>query len=142
MQEAQEEVALTPVLADNIVPDYNINLKQYASFVRRTIKPQVLTVTETELHVLDLSNAFGGEAGELQNVIKKIIHEHVICEDHQLLDKFVEEAGDSMWYLFALIQKMGYNVEYILLKNREKLTARRKAELEKEQAIQQPTATA
>ena len=101
------------------------NLRAYSNFVRnesRLMIPRVLT--EQEQEVLALSNALGGECGELQNVVKKIISRNVFLEPSDLHEQFVLEAGDTFWYLVRLIQKTGYTVEESMRANIQKLEAK------------------
>ena len=106
--------------------NYEMDLKKYADFVRseersmlggREIKP-------LEVEILALSNALGGECGELQNVVKKILSRDVFFKDSHLNDDFALEAGDTLWYLVRLIQKAGYSVEEIMQRNVDKLEAK------------------
>jgi len=106
---------------------YEMSLKKYADFVRsetREMIPHVLTNTEKE--VLALSNALGGEVGELQNIVKKLISKNLFYEPNILNDKFVDEVGDVLWYLFRIVDISGYAIEDIMAKNIAKLTERYK----------------
>jgi len=111
--------------------DYTLNLDKYESFVRSESRLMVDHVpTSSEIEVLALSNALGGECGELQNVVKKMISKNQFLGSNlvalELNDKFVEEAGDTLWYLVRLIHKSGYNVKDIMDFNIKKLTERYK----------------
>lgn len=79
---------------------------------------------DSHYEVLALSNALGGEVGELQNVIKKFYR-----DQHPLGDAFVAEAGDALHYLVRLIVFMcgPKGVEFIMDENKRKLDARRAA---------------
>jgi NTP pyrophosphatase (non-canonical NTP hydrolase) len=107
---------------------YEMSLKTYVSFVCSERRPMIThDILDTELEVLALSNALGGEVGELQNVVKKLISKNLFyAAEHELHDKFVKEAGDALWYLFRIIQKSGYRIEYIMEANINKLTDRYK----------------
>lgn len=105
--------------------DYEMNLAKYEAFVRSEKRPMIdhaLLAAETEF--LALSNALGGECGELQNVVKKIVSKNKFYGDTDLHEKFQDEAGDTLWYLVRLIQKSGYNVTDIMNRNIAKLTKR------------------
>lgn len=101
-----------------------MTLNKYKTFVHsenRLMIPRELG--ESEQDVLALSNALGGEVGELQNIVKKIISKNVFyISDHTLHDAFALEAGDALWYLFRLIQQSGFTVDEIMQRNIEKLT--------------------
>ena len=102
------------------------NIKDFTYYVvthRRSLIHE--DTSRLALQFLALSNAFGGEAGELQNIVKKIIRHGVLVKDSGLHDKFVEEAGDALHYLFSLINIAGYSVEHIMRANIAKLDKRR-----------------
>lgn len=101
---------------------FEMNLETYSRFVKSEARLMIpRTLEESEQEVLALSNALGGECGELQNVVKKIISKNVFLAPSELHDQFVLEAGDTLWYLFRLIQKAGYTVEEIMKENVHKL---------------------
>jgi NTP pyrophosphatase (non-canonical NTP hydrolase) len=69
----------------------------------------------------DWGNAFGGEAGELQNVVKKLRrHEsgasqaYNTPEMEELQEKFAEEVADVLLYLDLLCWKAGASPESLL----------------------------
>jgi len=112
--------------------DYEMSIKKYLDFVRseqREMIPHKLTDVEKDF--LALSNALGGEIGELQNVVKKILSkDQFLGADDPiglaLWNKFADEAGDALWYLFRLIDRAGYPIENIMQANIAKLTKRYK----------------
>ena len=115
-------------------------LKEFAKYVtdnRYSLVPEMISQRETEF--LAVSNAFGGEAGELQNIVKKIIRSGKFCEPSDLEEKFVHEAGDALHYLISLIQLYGYTVEQVMTENIKKLEARKQANLESQKRL--PTET-
>jgi hypothetical protein len=112
----------------------NITSRQFTGFVRGNRRRMVHRNNQASaLELLAVSNAFGGEAGELQNVVKKIIRDGVLLVDHPLHDDFVLEAGDAIHYLFSLIDLAGYSPEYIMACNVRKLEERKQAKLEAQQ---------
>jgi NTP pyrophosphatase (non-canonical NTP hydrolase) len=75
----------------------------------------------------DWGNAFGGEAGELQNVVKKLRrHEagaslaYNTPELSVLRDKFAEEVADVLLYLDLLCWKAGVTPDLLVVALREK----------------------
>jgi NTP pyrophosphatase (non-canonical NTP hydrolase) len=92
--------------------------------------PEMLSQREYEF--LAISNAFGGEAGELQNIVKKIIRGEHFYSTSDLDEMFVLEAGDALHYLVSLITLFGYDVEFIMDANKKKLEARKQEAREKE----------
>lgn len=108
-----------------------VTLNSFMCYVQQTRCNLVPAETsKIGLEFLALSNALGGEVGELQNTVKKIIYNRVFYAESDLHDKFVLEAGDTLHYLFSLIQLAGYNIEYVMACNVQKLTARKQAQLE------------
>jgi hypothetical protein len=103
---------------------------RYVSLMRVDTVP--MSITKLEQEFLGVSNAFGGEAGELQNIVKKIIRSGTFYEDCDLEEEFILEAGDALHYLISLITLFGYDVPFIMGKNIEKLEARKKAHLAQE----------
>ena len=105
--------------------NYTVDLAAYERFVcseqRQMIAHQLIAA---EVEVLALSNALGGEVGELQNIVKKLISKDRFFNEDILHDQFVEEAGDVLWYLVRLLYRSGYTVETIMKANIAKLTAR------------------
>jgi hypothetical protein len=98
---------------------------EYIAFVKSEDRLMVghdMSPEETE--VLALSNALGGETGELQNIVKKIVQQDVFLTPHVLHDQFILEAGDVMWYLCRLIQVSGYTVDFVMQANMDKLRKR------------------
>lgn len=79
------------------------------------------------LEFLAVSHAFGGEAGELQNVVKKIVKQGVFFEESDLHDMFILEAGDALHYLLSLIDLAGYDLEDVMIENMGKLDKRKQA---------------
>ena len=78
------------------------------------------------IDLLSFSNAFGGEAGELQNIVKKIVKKDAaFTPGSDLRDKFLLEAGDALWYLTKIVMLMGYSLEEVMQANIEKLDARK-----------------
>ena len=63
-----------------------------------------------------------GEAGELQNVVKKhIFHGH---SDEEAKANVLDESGDVLWYLAMLADSYGLTLEDIARHNVEKLRKR------------------
>jgi hypothetical protein len=106
----------------------NITAKSFTRYIVESRYPMIHPNNPgTALEFLAVSNALGGEVGELQNIVKKIIREGVFYSDTELHQAFVLEAGDSLHYLLSLIQMAGYNVEHIMACNVTKLNERKKA---------------
>mgnify|MGYP001591021920 FL=1 len=113
--------------------NYEMTLQKYEAFVRSetgTMLTHKLSLAEIEF--LALSNALGGEVGELQNIVKKLLVQQVFLKESPLHDQFVLEAGDVLWYLVRLIHCYGYNVEHVMAANIQKLETRRANRHQKE----------
>lgn len=105
----------------------HITLESFTQYVIRSRYPMVPTdASKVLLEFLAISNAFGGEAGELQNVVKKIVRGNVFLTDSDLHEKFVHEAGDALHYLLSLITIAGYSPAYVMAENVKKLDERKK----------------
>jgi|SRR5690242_2230168 len=68
--------------------------------------------------------ALCGESGELANKLKKAIRKHAEPDALVLAD----ELGDVLWYVAAVAQELGLDLETIATMNLEKLEERRKAD--------------
>jgi NTP pyrophosphatase (non-canonical NTP hydrolase) len=79
-----------------------------------------------------LAAALGlGEAGEVQNLIKKrAFHKHVIARE-----ELVSELGDLLWYLAVLARHFGISLSEVMEKNVEKLEKRYHGRMTAEESI-------
>ncbi len=118
----------------------NVSIRSFTRYVQESRHSIVHDNDKPAIEFLAVSNAFGGEAGELQNIVKKIVLKGVLCKDHTLHDDFVLEAGDALHYLFSLIDLSGYSVEYIMACNVRKLDARKQDALETQATLFPSTA--
>lgn len=57
--------------------------------------------------ILYHSNGLGGEAGELQNIVKKIIRDGDTPERRHAL---LLEAGDVLFYMRQLLEELGFTM--------------------------------
>lgn len=102
--------------------------RDYVCYYRRSLVPcadKLQYSDKITMEVLGISNALGGECGELQNIIKKIVKNNAVFHgSDDLREKFVLEAGDVLHYLISLTSLMGYSLEEIMAKNVMKLDER------------------
>jgi len=63
-----------------------------------------------------------GEAGEVADLIKKILHHDVSLES--VREKLIKEMGDVYWYLEYLGATLGVSTEEVMAANVAKLRAR------------------
>ena len=94
-------------------------LNEYSSFVKNTYKYDF-----GDCDLLYLSNGMGGEAGEVQNEIKKMYR---LIKDKSLeqaknlkREEIKKELGDVLWYLTAICNKMDISLEDIIAENIQK----------------------
>ena len=92
-------------------------IEQYSNFVKNTYKYD-FGVGD----LLYLSNGMGGEAGEVQNEIKKVYR--LFKEDSSLeqaknlkREEIKKELGDVLWYLTAICNKMDISLKDIINEN-------------------------
>jgi len=92
-----------------------MNFDEYQELARVTANG-----VEEEDKLLFSGICIAGEAGELANVIKKIVY-HGHKKD---AIKLMDEAGDILWYLSFLADAIGFSLEDIAKYNIEKLKRR------------------
>lgn len=69
--------------------------------------------------------ALAGEVGELANVHKKMLREGISPERSQaMLAQLIDELGDVLWYVAALADNLGVDLETVNVVNTEKLNLR------------------
>ena len=101
-------------------------ISSFELYVSQESKPLTSgDITVVELEFLAASNAFGGEAGELQNIVKKIMRAGLYGADDPLWKEFALEAGDVLHYLVRLINSGGFFLSEIQALNIAKLEARK-----------------
>lgn len=89
---------------------------EYRASVLRTWNPDLDRIDSL------LNAALGlGEAGEIQNLIKKNLFHY---DKMDLRDKLVDEMGDLYYYLESLGWLIDVSTEAILIRNSQKLKAR------------------
>lgn len=106
----------------------SMGTETYEDHVARLTTPMIKLSENIvdNIELLAFSNAFGGEAGELQNIVKKIVKNDVLFSlDSDLPEKFLYEAGDVLWYLTKVIMLMGYSLDEVMQANIDKLDARK-----------------
>lgn len=93
-----------------------MKLSEYQKLAARTMKP----VREVVIDLSDYVMGLIGEAGELANSVKKMLF-----HGHQWsTEKIAEEAGDVLWYLAAIAERIGLSLDDIASSNIEKLKKR------------------
>lgn len=108
-------------------------LTEFEEYVALRSRPMIPHVTDpVSLELLAVSNALGGEVGELQNIVKKLLRDG---ESLDLAHKFLLEAGDVLHYLTRLINARGYSVKEVQDANIDKLETRLGFRSEKEHNV-------
>jgi len=92
-----------------------MQLKEYQQVMKRTMQNQ------TRMEALsNFALGLAGEAGEVIDPIKKdLFHGKPFTDDYMK-----KEIGDCIWYLSAIANTLGYDLEEILDINVAKLAAR------------------
>ena len=80
-----------------------------------------------------VSLGLNGEAGEVAELVKKIIRDDEVSESRDKLDKAInvkldslsKEIGDVLWYIAALCSEVGLNMEDVAKQNVAKLQSRK-----------------
>ena len=71
-----------------------------------------------------LAAGFFGEAGEVANIVKKIIRNSLLGGMPPDESAVADELGDALWYLSAIADLFGYSLSEVMLLNLSKLEAR------------------
>ena len=78
---------------------------------------------DEELNLAVLGLGLTGEAGEVADIIKKIVgHKHPLDADTE--KKLLKELGDVLWYIATLCESLGFNLYSVAEENIAKLKAR------------------
>jgi NTP pyrophosphatase (non-canonical NTP hydrolase) len=98
-----------------------ISLKRYQKFVVSLASADSTRTAERRLGTSGLGLA--GEAGEFADVIKKILY-HGMDLNEEVHDRLVKELGDVMWYVTFAADTLQVDLQEIIDRNVEKLSAR------------------
>ena len=77
------------------------------------------------LGVLYCALGAAGEAGELANIVKKIIRDNDSVLTLEATDAIIKEVGDCLWYLAMIAKEINISLDYIADTNLKKLTLRK-----------------
>lgn len=94
---------------------------QYAKFVFDLASPMMKLTTSSQM----ASGALGlvGEAGEVADIIKKVLFQGKIM-DSTVRQKLIEELGDVLFYLTFLSSVLGTDIDEVREANVQKLIQR------------------
>ena len=65
-----------------------------------------------------------GEAGELANHYKKVLRDDAGILNHERRTAIIDELGDVLWYVAALSQELGIDLDTVATRNAGKLAER------------------
>jgi NTP pyrophosphatase (non-canonical NTP hydrolase) len=86
-------------------------IEEFALAVKRTAKSMPTQEMDGQtLNVLHWALGIAGEAGELVDPIKKNIFYNKPLD----MENIQEELGDLLYYIFALIDELGLDPEYVM----------------------------
>ena len=100
-----------------------ITIETYSDMVNALFKDgkQILTnITEHQMSLLHSAVGISGEAGEVEDAIKK----HVVYQKPLDVENVKEELGDLLFYMSNLMQSVGLSFKDVLQHNIDKLTIR------------------
>jgi NTP pyrophosphatase (non-canonical NTP hydrolase) len=94
--------------------------EQYREATERTWNVKSQTMTPEEQELSNIAMGVGGEAGEIVDLLKKVIH-----HGHSMdIDHLTKELGDLKYYLTRLMMFFGISEEKVMIENVLKLRAR------------------
>lgn len=95
------------------------------SKLHETVERTMKDMGSVEANLLHVALGVGGEAGELQDLVKKIaIYKSRNLYDKEVLDTLAYELGDLLWYVQLGAMTLGFSMETIIMMNQTKLALR------------------
>lgn len=123
----RESARVVSHVAKTVLPNA---FNKYQSDVMRT----AATSKDPTLQFAVLGLGISGEAGEVSDIIKKVVgHGHELTPE--LKQKLSKELGDVLWYVAALADHLGFDLSSVANANIEKLKARYPNGFERERSI-------
>lgn len=101
----------------------NLDMYQQECTARAADRGQTrlaVPTVESKLAISIACMGLGGEAGEVQEIVKKWLDRGQVVDR----DKLREELGDTLWYLAAIAWWAGISMSEVAQANLEKLQAR------------------
>lgn len=96
-----------------------LSLNRYQELAKTT------AVFPEKMGIVYCALALGGESGEVQEKVKKVIRDlDGEWNDHRRYDT-AQELGDVLWYLANLADQLGYKLSDIAQMNLDKLQSRK-----------------
>ena len=100
----------------------SMDFKEYQTFVESTFK--ALEGKDEASRISYLALGLNGEAGEIAEKIKKHLHADTGDLTDEQKEDLRKELGDVLWYLTAFGAYIGWDLEDVAAKNKEKLASR------------------
>lgn len=97
-----------------------MNNKEYQEYIKKFDK------YPKEFNLAMYALGLGGEAGEVQEKVKKLYRDKGGVIDAEFAYAMGKELGDVVWYVTMICNKLHISLEYIFEKNIAKLDAREK----------------
>ena len=94
-----------------------------AEALKTAVYQNILTHTTLNLRIMYTALGLNGEAGEVAELIKKMVRDETALEDNR--GKIAQELGDVLWYIANLGNEIGVSLETIALANLHKLDKRK-----------------
>lgn len=117
-EEEARELALT--ILDELGAD--LTFAQYGESAQETaIYPDDGMVAGVPTGIIYTGFGLGGEAGEVQEKVKKAMREN---DEQAYLDQLRDEMGDVLWYWAMLCYELGLDTDDVAHRNLEKLLDR------------------
>ena len=86
-------------------------------------KANATAIYDSKFSILYPTLGLAGEAGEVEEKVKKIIRDNKSIIDEK--ESVAKELGDVLWYVAAVARDIGYSLEVIAEMNIEKLESRK-----------------
>jgi len=108
-----------------------MDFKEYSDWQSTTAfyppirKPVYLAAPDDQRSLTYTVLALGGEAGELQNELKKCIRDDASFITASRANKMIYELGDVLWYVSAVAHELGVSLETVARMNQTKIDKRR-----------------
>jgi len=97
-----------------------MQLNEYQEMAKTTANRIATPAENRDLALLNWSLGLGGESGEFQGLVKKMVfHRHPVSGE-----KLANELGDVLWYLALAADTLSYTLEDIAKMNLAKLSHR------------------
>lgn len=119
--------AIALALASHLIPVNGFKLSEYELLALRTAK----WFDDNKMNLMHAGMGLSSDAGEALDVVKA----HTIYGKEFDREHFVEELGDSLWFIVLACKAAGVSLDYVAARNIAKLRQRYPNKYSDEQAI-------